>query len=90
MAKRAMRKVFCSICEEQTRMKYVKTMGPYDKWFDQTLGAVVTSQMAGSRIAREFWVCPKCHTVRWFDMRIDDKRPQSPEDRARALRRHSG
>jgi hypothetical protein len=68
---RFMKKVFCPI--DGKRMTYKQTRGPYYEWYDTKLKRKVTAKEVGSPIVREFFICPKCFTIRFFDVRIDDK-----------------
>jgi len=84
-----MKQVLCPMCpdadgegatEGKVEMRFNQHRGPYDSWYDETKKRTITKAMAHSRCVREFWICPKCMTVSWFDFLIDLKMDDLPPE----------
>jgi hypothetical protein len=80
-----MANVKCDFCPEDgdgppVDMVFREHRGPYQAWFDQTAKRTVRANEVGSRCVREFWCCPKCVTVRWFDILVDLKMGDLPPE----------
>lgn len=72
------------LCEEEdgppVAMTFNRQEGPLDRWFDQKQNRTVYAHEVGSRILREYWICEKCLSIRWFDVLIDKKSGDLPPE----------